>query len=450
MSGPGLTAINPEFRRNLWIEFSTWRLIAMPVVLGLLLLGGHAMAGREGLDAAAVGGLIALTVIWGTRQAAGAVSDEVRAGTWDAQRMSSLGPWTMTWGKLLGVTAYTWYGAAFCVLAVLLTGQTGPAETLNMLLTAVTAQAAAFFIGLLVQQTTERGGADRLSIGTAQVLAIGVALWLVSRDWYWSGETVLWWSLAIDGRVFVLVSQGLVLVWVLAGIHALMRSELRYPPQPWTWLAFLIFAPVYAAGFANAMMVAEWAKALVAVPIVPLLAALGTLGGLTLLSALVVPQSSVTLRRWLAAPTPARGRPRGLLTEAPAFALALAMTLGTAAALGVVWLGAPSPTWLPVTVASGLLFLLRDLAVVLTLTLDAPPRRGPLGALLALAVLYGLLPMALDPVLPAADLLYPRWGPSAPIAIVPALVQAGVAVAVLAWRWRSVGRPPSSSATRSP
>ena len=33
---------NPEFRRNIWVEFSWRRLLAMPLFLALLFLGAHA------------------------------------------------------------------------------------------------------------------------------------------------------------------------------------------------------------------------------------------------------------------------------------------------------------------------------------------------------------------------------------------------------------------------
>src|SRR6185312_4131289 len=50
--------------------------------------------------------------------ASDAVTEEVRARTWDWQRLSTLGPWQMTWGKLVGATALGWYGAAWCIAAM--------------------------------------------------------------------------------------------------------------------------------------------------------------------------------------------------------------------------------------------------------------------------------------------------------------------------------------------
>ncbi|MBB4285384.1 hypothetical protein [Roseospira goensis] len=429
---------NPEFRRNLWVEFSAQRLATMPALLGLLLLGGHAAMGVEGVAGLATTALFVLLVLWGTRMAAGAIGDEIQAGTWDAQRMSALRPWTMTWGKLLGATAYSWYGAAFCVVALLATGRTGAAEILNMLLTGLTAQGAAFFAGLLLVRGAPRGTV-RTNIALAQAVAIVLAIWLATRDWYWSSQTVRWWGLDLDGRAFMLSTQVLALAWVLAGVHAVMREELRYPSQPWTWLAFLAFAAAYTAGFSDALSVALWFEAMVAVPVVPLVVAFATAATLTLVAALAGPQSSVALRRWLAAPTRARGRPVALLLEAPAWSLGLAVTVALSVALTAVWLRVPSPDWLPVLVWSAVLFLIRDLGIVLALTLDGDMRRGPAGALIVLLTLYLLVPIALADVLPGIGAaVRPTWGATVSGTLVPALGQALVAWAVVGWRWRSV------------
>ena len=54
-----------------------------------------------------------------------------------------------------------------------------------MLLTALTAQAAALYLGLLFGRGSRRE-ARRGGVGAAQGLAIATALWLGTQDWYWS------------------------------------------------------------------------------------------------------------------------------------------------------------------------------------------------------------------------------------------------------------------------
>jgi len=105
--------MNPELRRNLWLELTPHRLIAAPVVLLLVLL---LVSSRDERPWPAVYStasviLVLLVHFWGTRKAAEGVTEEVRERTWDWQRLSSLGPWSMTWGKLAGTAAFPWYGA---------------------------------------------------------------------------------------------------------------------------------------------------------------------------------------------------------------------------------------------------------------------------------------------------------------------------------------------------
>ncbi|MBB4265436.1 hypothetical protein [Roseospira visakhapatnamensis] len=432
---------NPEFRRNLWSEFSTHRLIAMPLLLGLVFLGAHSGFGTAGVDQAAQGALLALLVVWGGRQAAGAVSDEIVGGTWDAQRMSAIGPWSLTWGKLLGATAYTWYGGLLCVLVMLGAGATSSRDLLTMVLTALAAQGSALFVGMLLQRG-QRPAALLGYVTLAQVCGIGVAVVLAAQGYTWSmDDSVTWWSWRVSGETFLFASTVAALVWVLAGVHALMREELRYRPQPWTWLAFLLFAALYAAGLADPGRLSSLYGTMIAVDVVPLTVAYGVVTALTLWSAVVSSNTSVGLRRWLAAPTPARDRPSALFLEAPAWVLGLAVGVLLAMALTAAWSAVPTPAWLPVLVWSTLLFLVRDLGVVLAVTLDGDRRRGALGAIVYLAVLYALLPVVLQDLIPnVAMALRPTEGATIAGSLVPAALQAVGAWALVAWRWRRAGR----------
>ena len=129
--------INPEFRRNLWLELTPYRLVGMPMILGALLFLAYLLDGRQYSAGVARTALILfslLAFLWGTRLASEALITEIREHTWDSQRMSVIGPWSMTWGKLLGSTIYPWYGALICLL-VYLTSK--PALGLSVIETAV-------------------------------------------------------------------------------------------------------------------------------------------------------------------------------------------------------------------------------------------------------------------------------------------------------------------------
>ena len=104
--------MNPEFRRNMWLEFSLHRLIATPVVITLLLALVAAASNKDwlaNLSGVSAWGFGLAVLLWGTQLVAASVSAEARERTWDTQRMSAIGPWAMTWGKLLGAPAFAWY-----------------------------------------------------------------------------------------------------------------------------------------------------------------------------------------------------------------------------------------------------------------------------------------------------------------------------------------------------
>ncbi len=111
--------MNPELRRNLWLQFSILRLILPPVAIGIVLLlvwlvSAHSLTA---VAASAEWFYLLIILLWGTRRAADLVAEEVAGGTWDSQRMSALGAWQMTWGKFIGGISYVWYAAGIAFIA---------------------------------------------------------------------------------------------------------------------------------------------------------------------------------------------------------------------------------------------------------------------------------------------------------------------------------------------
>ena len=112
---------NPEFLRQIWLQFSLPRLILTPV---LLLLGAYAVytssdsadGGVRNLIIASLGAFCVLVFLFGSYSVGMSISDEIQEKTWDQQRMSALTPWSMTWGKLFGAASFAWYGGLICLL----------------------------------------------------------------------------------------------------------------------------------------------------------------------------------------------------------------------------------------------------------------------------------------------------------------------------------------------
>ena len=109
--------MNPELRRNLWLQFSPGRLLLAPICLGLVLVSVWIVAFHVYNVVALLSEATyyLLAVLWGTRRAGDLMAEEVAQRTWDAQRMSALGAWQMTWGKLVGGTSYVWYASGIAL-----------------------------------------------------------------------------------------------------------------------------------------------------------------------------------------------------------------------------------------------------------------------------------------------------------------------------------------------
>ena len=161
--------LNPEFQRNLWLELTPHRRVAMPVILGAVFLLVYLSSAHQfGDSTATVAAMLyfILAIVWGTRLAADSVSGEIRDHTWDLQRMSSLQPWSLSWGKLFGSTAFAWYGALLClvVFAISLSNQ-GATEVARrvalMAGTAVLANTTALLASLQVLRKHRHPGRGR-------------------------------------------------------------------------------------------------------------------------------------------------------------------------------------------------------------------------------------------------------------------------------------------------
>jgi len=264
--------INPEFRRNVWVQFTWTRLLAAPLLTliacyGYLLISEYDYRWLQNA-AELIGGGVIIGLL-GTRRAAHALAEEVSGGTWETQRMSGMGAWQMTWGKLLGSTAFNWYCAAIALLVVLWTsnriealGGIGrpPFEVIfNLAVGGLMAQAAAFAIALILMRKAARY--RRLTITLAQSCGFLLYFFFVRggfgsqaptrfhSDAIWLGGTVTWYGQEYPTEIFRVTVLSIACAWAVLGAYRLMRNELQYRSQPWLWTLFSIFIVILVAGF---------------------------------------------------------------------------------------------------------------------------------------------------------------------------------------------------------
>jgi hypothetical protein len=260
---------NPEFRRSLWLEFSPQRLILMPLVILLVLfvVGSFDAATSEKLSGRILSlsllGFVGLTIIWGCVQVSNALGHEFSDGTWDSQRMSSLTPWQMAWGKLLGGTLYAWYGGGILLTIAFFAASIGMKLHFpdilrggaGLILLALLLHTLSV-MWLLLRWQQHPGKAQ----GRINIIGPLILLWLLggflfsvfmrfTRELSDIGQHAPhWYGMKVDEN-FLLFFLGVLVIWAIIGLWQLMRRELLLRNRPWWWLAFLLFWIFWCAGF---------------------------------------------------------------------------------------------------------------------------------------------------------------------------------------------------------
>jgi hypothetical protein len=252
-----------EFQRNLWLQLSWSRVLAAPILIGIVvaaLLAAWNPAPSH-LAEYARWGFVLLLALWSTRRVADSLAEEVSAGTWDSQRMSGMSAWSMVWGKLIGGAIFPWYCAVICLGLMVWYGlQASPGalriavwqQVVTLLLGAVLAQATALVVALLLLRKAQFR--RRLTVTMAQIvglLAFGVAVaWEYSSvPWAADVGVIRWYQREYDANQFYLASVAMFTAWALLAAWRLMRAELLYVNRPWVWTLFTLFCMGYAAGF---------------------------------------------------------------------------------------------------------------------------------------------------------------------------------------------------------
>lgn len=449
--------MNPEFRRNLLLELTLHRLVAMPVILLLIYFAAWAIEDEDGVASIAMVLMVGMLILWGTRLAGDAVLGEVTGRTWDAQRMSALGPLSMTWGKLLGSTIFVWYGAALSIPAFLYSYESSVMDLVRVLMTGLFAQATALFTSLVIQRSRPQGMRFQVTFAQLVAIAAGFTYSAVLTDEFFFGS-ITWYGTIMASRDFAFYTGIAALAWVCFGIYRLMRGELQFRCWPVGWTAFVLFWAAYVGGFG-----ANWfhgARVLGGDSIEPILRLSWTyilVVCLTWAAAYAEPKGFVRLRRWGIALR--SGNPARILNATPTWAPALLAGLLLGLVLLATWGGAPdareflggglaqAESMGAFTVAL-MLFLLRDIGMIYFLTLDGRARRGHLMALVYLTVLYVILPLIMnalgfDDLLP---MLVPLPHGNAAVIVLPILAQVGLMAGLLIWRWHRIARTMASLA----
>jgi hypothetical protein len=265
--------LNPEFHRYLWLNFSPFKLMAMPALL-ILLFTIFSNTGLQnwqaGLMMPSFYLFILIVLIWGNYEAASSSDSDKGNNTWDFQKMSPISAWSLLMGKLLGSTSYAWYAGALILIAFVFSfyyaialpeyaniRETFPDPIMPvvcLILSALIGHAVSFYIGLS-KLTTKKSSA-----GICSIVGMAVSLFALSSllgfnlegEFLKENKFFSWNGMEINTHIFLFLSLIYVLFWVTMGAQREIRAELQHRNSPFVYIIFILTLCFYLTGFLDA------------------------------------------------------------------------------------------------------------------------------------------------------------------------------------------------------
>ncbi len=396
---------NPEFRKNIQLELNPVKLVLMPGVISMIFAIVYLISvdnkepAAPPLQIASLVLFALLVFVWGTKMAVESLISEFNDRTWDSQRMTAIGPWSLAWGKLLGSSLFAWYGGLFCLLVFAASTAAIPAEgrqMLKMLLFII-------FAGTCIQTTmlasiltefAKKREAAKMRVSSYSIVALLLLMQVSSfvTPAYNAQETGHWFGMELHPFDIMLYSSLFFCLWGIVGMYRAMRKELQFESRPTVWALFLISMMIYCAGFippdaklsfADQLLICCWIS--FAIAVISLYIML-----------LTEPKHLVDFRL-------IRSRARqkdwaGLMTKIPAWLISFLLAAMLCAvmlvfsAANLTDLTKEQDFFIQFSPLALILFCLRDIGIVLYVNFSSTKKNRDVTALFYLAILYMLVP----------------------------------------------------------
>lgn len=427
--------MSAELRRNLWLEIRQTRLVVIPLLLALIFWGVGSIRDEidyQFLSGAALALFTLVCALWGSHLASSSITEEAQAQTWDWQRLSSQSPTELMAGKLFGSTVLAWYGGAWCLAAYLaftvMAGQLPSVSWLCLSIAgAVFIQAGSMLMSLGTPPDQRPVYQQKRGMGALRLLVIIIVLQSIAglgSQLTNSNIAAQWYGADIALLPFVAISVIFWAAWAVFGCVQRLSTLLCCPTTPVPWLIFVVWCMFYFAGFTHGFVDTINTKG--AIPGDGYYGVSAYLIALLLVLILVLQEdkSPVSWRMWVSAlhnrkySIAWQRTPLWIATLVPGLiALCFAMIETKLA-----------PPWI---LSAPLLLLLRDAAVLFSLSWTSGRTRPQLAFSIYLLLVYLLLPYLLSPLKP---LLYPSLENPA-FSILAFSVEGLLAVVFCIYRW---------------
>lgn len=262
--------VNPEFHRHIWLNFSPFRLITMPIVLALtiyLFSNYTEQIWQIAIFFPAVWTYFVVIFLWGNYEAASTSSKEIGLNTWDFQKMSSISPWELTIGKLFGATSYAWYSGIILLIIIAFSYNyihgfpvfrdlyevypTAFKPIIYLIFSGVMGHAVALLLSIDSLRRKGKPGFGIPFIGgfltSSFVLTVTMGFDFKSHTLSQTAE-IYWSGMSFGTHQFVIASLIYFFVWTVIAIQRNLRHELQYKNSPAVLLVFLITLCAYFSG----------------------------------------------------------------------------------------------------------------------------------------------------------------------------------------------------------
>jgi len=400
--------LNPEFQRNIWKQFSVHRLIAMPVILAVIFYVAYSWHEDKlaSLPNIATYLMLLLLVVWGTGLSVDAIFEEIQDHTWESQRMTPLGAWSMAWGKLFGTTAYVWYGALFCSLIFFMAhgglGTQSLSQTLfayfNCILASIGAISFSFFCALLVQRISPLRSRARVTFIQLFAIFVGLGVYFFAASSLFQSLYAehSWYHLNLPYAMFIILSYVFVIILLWLGIYRLLRVELQVKTAPWFWPLAVILWVVYCWGYVylpKKMLVLGFEAPPSMINAIYWGVAFLIILNLTFLAAFFAPKNMIHIYRWVTHKT-FNLTPAWILSGLLGLIILIPLVYEVQAASSFE--GKKINVMLIGFFISMFLFLLRDIGILYFLCWNPKAKRAHLATIVYLILLYAFVPTFLS------------------------------------------------------